>query len=539
MIKGAGRLGGWVAESGGDHKSFCVIRSSARMFSRERFFTIGGFSLIELLIVLAIFSILIGSVLGFFSSQRDVYVREDLKLERDQNLRMAMETISSELSTAGYRAADASFIEKLSSWVPPEFISSYPLSVSLDANPKITLGEDGRPDMITFACSVPTAANPTRLSEDSNETQLTLALSNSEAEEQYRTGDVLYVGYIPEYARVSSIDGNVLSIDTDPENPGLQPLSGSYAAGTPVGEISVVSYAVFNGNNDPKNKRHEAGCPLLKRKVNAGGFYPVAENISQMKVRETAGGALQLFLTAQTARKLLMEAGADEIDGKTEISMRNATQAGFATDCVKPAAPDGLNLENGLNGAFPCRILLSWDPVTTDATGNDLAEEKCRVTGYRIFFDMAPGVFGHHADVSVEDASGYILDVSGEASSVYYISVAAGNSGGFGEKSTEALISDNTPPERPTGISAVVVNPDKIALSWDENTECDLDGYLLFRKKGGGAFELVTGLLPAEGKRGCTDAGLEAGASYTYAIKAVDFGFNQSDLSDDITVVLP
>lgn len=499
----------------------------------------GGFSLIEILITMAIFSILIGSIFSFFSSQRDAYVREDLKLERDQNLRIALEAISRELQTAGYCAADEAFIRDLSSWAPPEFIPSYPLSVDLDANPKITLGDGDLPDMITFVCSIPTATNPTTLSEDSDETKLTVSLSKSDADKQYRTGDIVYVGYLPVIARVTEIDERVLTIDTDPGMSGLQPLTPVHPAGSPMGELSVVSYAVVNDENDPECSHHDRGRPLLKRKINAGGFYPVAENIAGMKVYKLSGDVLQVCLTAQTDRKHFMGKSDGGITMTSEISLRNATTPGLGSDCPKPAAPSGLTLENGLNGAYPCRILLTWDTVDKDTFGDDLTETGCPVTGYRIYYDVAEGIFGNHVDVSTEDVSGYVLDVSGMPSSEYHISVAAGNSGGFGGCSPEISMADDAPPERPTGLSAALDGSNGILLSWNENSECDLAGYYIYRKKDTGAFEPVNASRIGSGVGGYMDAGLEAGATYAYVMEAVDFGFNRSVYSNETLITFP
>lgn len=497
-----------------------------------------GFSFIELLIALAVFSILVGAIFGFFTSQRDTYLAEELKLERDQNLRIAIETIVRELSTAGYRAAGDAFLENLATWAPAEYLPTEPVLVTLDANPKITLGEGDLPDVMTFACTVPTETNPTALSEESDGTAITVSLSNSDSEKQYKPGDILAIGYLSEHARVVAVDGNTLTVDTDPEASGFQPLQETYPAGTPLEEISIVSYAVFNDQNDPEYKRHEAGRPVLKRKINAAGFYPVAENISLLKVISPADGVLQVSLTGLPARGRFEVSGSGEKVAGARVSLRNGLKAGFASDCTKPAIPAGLVVEDGLNESFPCRILISWEPVKEDALGNSLEAAGCPVTGYRVYFDGVSGAFGNHIDVSTEDASGYMVDVSAVASSEFYISVATENSGGLGERSPEAPIFDTTSPGKAGGLTAAVVGANSIGVSWDENSECDLAGYYLYRKKDSGSFTLVTGLIPA-GSGAYTDAGLEDGATYTYRVEAVDFGFNTGEMSDAVTVPLP
>lgn len=498
-----------------------------------------GFSLVEILIALAVFSILVCAILGFFSSQRKIYVMEDIRLERDQNVRMAIEALSNELSMSGFCSADRAFVERLSIWVPDKFIPTEPMAVVLDANPKITVGDDNMPDVITFASSIPTATNPTTLSLDSSETELTLSLSRSDVSRQFKKGDIVSVGYLPEYAKVTRIVGRTLTVDTDPESVGLQPLSGKYSTGAPVGEISVISYTVFNDENDPDFKRHEAGRPLLKRKVNAGGFYPVSENILRLKAVEPGAGLLQVSLTGLTEKEPLKTVGTGEMTLISEIALRNTTRTGFASDCSLPAAPSGLVIHKGLEEGFPCQIYLSWEQVTTDVPGKSLSELGCPVTGYRILYDVAAGVFGYHVGVSTEDASGYILDVSGVPSSEFYVSIAAENSGGFGNKSSEEVVSDEAPPERPAGVSAAVAGPNQIKLFWNENHECDLAGYLIYRRKDGGSLNLITGSLLTKGTVEYTDSGLESSAAYAYAIRAVDFGFNPSGFSEEVTIALP
>jgi prepilin-type N-terminal cleavage/methylation domain-containing protein len=496
-----------------------------------------GFSFIELLITLAVFSVFMAAVLGFFASQRDAYIDEDLRLERDQNLRMAADAISRELAGAGNRSAAYTFVSRLSDWVPSDYIPSYPLAVTLDANPKITLGDDDFPDVITFACAVTTDTNPTTLSGEASGSEITVSLSNTDSEKQFKAGDVVAVGYLPEYARVVAVDGNTLTIDGDPTAAGYQSFSRSLQSGSPLSEVSIVSYAVFNDENDPEYKRHDAGRPLLKRKINGAGFYPVAENISGMKVTEPEEGLIQVALTGEVHGAGAAGGYSGEAQAFCRVLLRNGVSAGFANDCIKPVAPSGLMAEEGLDESYPCRIMLSWDPVTTDILGNNLVAAGCPVTGYRIFFDTVSGVFGNYVDVTEADASGYELDVSGLPAAEYYLCVAAENSGGFGEKSPEVSVADTTPLEIPGGLSALVVGVNQILVSWEENTECDLAGYFLYRKKDTGSFSLLTGRL-SSGSR-YLDSGLSAGASYAYRVEAVDHGFHSGGVSDAVTVVMP
>jgi hypothetical protein len=243
-------------------------------------------------------------------------------------------------------------------------------------------------------------------------------------------------------------------------------------------------------------------------------------------------------LTGKAAQSPFPGAGNGSRTLGFRVSLRNDLPAGFASGCVKPEAPEGLVVAGGLDESYPCQVLISWDPVTKDVAGNSLEKTGCTVTGYRVYYDSVPEVFGYFADVAPEDATGFTLDVSGILSSKIYVSVAAENSGGLGKKSPEVVVNDTTSPEKAEGISAAAAGANAITVSWDENDECDLAGYYLYRKKSTETPELTTGLIPA-GSGEYTDAGLDAGVSYTYTIEAVDYGFNAGEMSDAVTVAVP
>ena len=83
---------------------------------------------------------------------------------------------------------------------------------------------------------------------------------------------------------MKGISGSYLIIDTNPIQSGNQGLKQAYPPGTEVGEISLVSYAVFTDQNDPGGNFHDKGVPVLKRKTNACGFEPLVEDITDLKV---------------------------------------------------------------------------------------------------------------------------------------------------------------------------------------------------------------------------------------------------------------
>ena len=499
-----------------------------------------GYSLIELLIVLAITSILLTLVFGFFQNQRYVYLWENQKLERDQNARTVLDLISQELKSAGFCAADRTFVESLECWVPSRFVPSFPLDVTLDTNPKVTLGDNGAPDMLTFACVMPTECNPTTSLERAKGTELMLALNKSETNKQYRIGDVIQVGCLPEYAVVRAVSGNTLSVDTDPVESGWQPFNREHPAGSFVGELYIVSYAVFNENNDPKFERHTAGCPVFKRKVNAGGFQPVAEHISDMRIDAFEQGSIRVTLTATTERPNFRNAnmnGALEIT--QEVFIRNTKEVQAATTCLKPAAPKHFFLYAGLDEDYPCRISMGWEEVSVNEGGEALEKLGCPVTGYRVFFDVAADTYGYYIDTDTEAKDGFILDAAGIPAAGFFISVAARNSGGLGHRSREIPIFDTIAPRAPKEFMAKVTGLDRVTLTWQDNPECDVAGYYVYRKTAMEGFKPIHGHLISQGKQIYEDLGLESGKTYGYVMEAVDFAFNAGERSDMVSITLP
>ena len=63
---------------------------------------VGGFTLVELLIAMAVSGIVMAAVMTSFLSQHDSYLVQDNVVEMQQNIRVAMELFTSEIRMAGY-----------------------------------------------------------------------------------------------------------------------------------------------------------------------------------------------------------------------------------------------------------------------------------------------------------------------------------------------------------------------------------------------------------------------------------------------------
>jgi len=93
---------------------------------------------------------------------------------------------------------------------------------------------------------------------------------------------------------------------------------------------------------------------------------------------------------------------------------------------------------------------------------------------------------------------------------------------------------DRFAPLTPRGISALAA-PASIELSWDQNTEPDLAGYIIYRADGEKPFApLAKCATPAY-----SDQQVQPGQLYRYAVSAFDQAGNESNRSEAVEVALP
>jgi prepilin-type N-terminal cleavage/methylation domain-containing protein len=499
-----------------------------------------GFSILELTVALLIFAVVLTSVYTLFESQsRSLFIQDQVS-EMAQSARAAANMMMREVRMAGYHALGNDLINNLSTFVPSNFIPSGPLTLNLDTNPKITAATSTDPDMITFLAVLDSDTNPTTIASQGSATTITLNLTSAETGAQYNVNDIIHIGYASEYAKVTAISGNTLTIDTNPNASGNQGLTETYAAGMPIGEISVVTYAVFNQDNDASFLNHSKGHPALKRKINEGNYETVAENITDMQVVSVGSGEIQLRLSARTDMpdsKFPVNGGYRTYDTDVKLKIRNASSVGTGSNCGLPAAPANVAIDSGqsLNASYPCKINLSWDAVTTDSAGNALSG-GCVLTGYRVFWDTTPG--GNANSIDVGNVTSYEIDVSGTQACTYYVTVAALNSGGAGTKSGEQSIMDAEAPSTPTMLTATSgADSNRVDLSWNFSLECDVTGYDIYRGvASGGPYTKTTAEPLSEYTHSYIDYGLLGCRTYYYVIKALDSCPNTSAASSEVSV---
>jgi type II secretory pathway pseudopilin PulG len=266
---------------------------------RQRITRSGGFQLVEVLVALGLLVSTLGVIYELFIRQAEAFREQGRKVNRQQVLRSSLEMISRDLRLAAYPDGEA--VRRLITdlGIPEAFLPRFPLAVTL-RDPVTVVSGGAAPDVLSMLTVLPNENNPSKLTRPvlAGENSLSLSLSPSEMNEQYRPGDMLFIGNPPEFALVRAINDRSLTVDADPVLPGWQGLKQARPAGTEVGEVSLVSYAVFTDGNDSAGRFHEMGRPVLKRKINAGGFDPVAEDIDHLKIQPGPNGSYDLEIGA-------------------------------------------------------------------------------------------------------------------------------------------------------------------------------------------------------------------------------------------------
>ncbi|MGA1867761.1 MAG: Ig-like domain-containing protein [bacterium] len=119
----------------------------------------------------------------------------------------------------------------------------------------------------------------------------------------------------------------------------------------------------------------------------------------------------------------------------------------------------------------------------------------------------------------------------------YYVSITAVDTGG-NESEFSDEVSSNTfqsgPPSAPTGLAGT---PGELSatLNWDENPECDILGYDIYRSPGcDETYDLIKSWIE---ETSYTDNNLVGGIEYCYYIRAIDIKYNDSEPSQSITII--
>jgi prepilin-type N-terminal cleavage/methylation domain-containing protein len=249
-----------------------------------------GFTLVELLVALAITLVVVASLSSTFVLQRKTYDTQQQINEMVQNARAAMDMMSSEMMMTGYGVTSTA----LSTWLNWA-------GVTFGNDPVIIQDGSGAlgSDIIYVAGCFDGAA--TILDADASPGDTTIDVDDASDFNTTTKSNICINGI--ERAVVTAVSGDTLTIDTDPGTTGNQGLSGDYdvsATTVNICVVKVISYSIVQETDGSGNTVY-----TLKRNENLGaGRQPLAENIIDMQVTQvpSTGTILGLEINPLTAQ---------------------------------------------------------------------------------------------------------------------------------------------------------------------------------------------------------------------------------------------
>jgi prepilin-type N-terminal cleavage/methylation domain-containing protein len=233
-----------------------------------------GFTMIELLIAVAIAGILLVSIYNLYISQSTTYTVQEQVSDMQQNARVAMNIISRHIRIAGFGQP---------SWTTINGTSGITYK-----GINVTDGGTGNPDTLNIVgCIDPP---PGKLASAAAVGSTTITLQSSDEANKFNTTTKsdIFIGEL-ENAKVTGISGAVLTIDTNPVQSGNQGLTNGYPVGTNVYLVKRVTYTIDSTS--------------LKRNENAGGGdEEIAVNVEDLQVTFTTP-TVNLSIRAKTRNK--------------------------------------------------------------------------------------------------------------------------------------------------------------------------------------------------------------------------------------------
>lgn len=253
-------------------------KTNFSLHSRGR--TLKGFSTLELMVALALASLITAALYTFMSKQHSVYTLQDQTAEMQQNLRGALEKITRDLEMAGFGKPW---------WTGINGSSGLDFSVKVTGGNTLEIVGCLDPPAATLASTA--AANSTTMTVQGQEG---LNFKSGSSVSTYKK-DISIDGKEP--VRITNVSGgtnNTLTIDRNPGGSGNQGLLYAYPATTT--KIYIVKYVSYSVNTavDP---------PVLQINEHQGaGDQPLADNISALQTSK-AGDVVTVTLTGRTRNR--------------------------------------------------------------------------------------------------------------------------------------------------------------------------------------------------------------------------------------------
>lgn len=97
---------------------------------------------------------------------------------------------------------------------------------------------------------------------------------------------------------------------------------------------------------------------------------------------------------------------------------------------------------------------------------------------------------------------------------------------------------DTTPPQPPTGLTVILINPSQVKLIWSKNQELDLAGYKLYRSTTPNFTVSSQNLVATLKVREYIDKNLKLSTTYYYKLTAFDTSNNESQPSQEVFIYI-
>ena len=257
-----------------------------------------GYTLTELIIVMATSGLLLGAVVSSFITQQNSYDLQAQIVEMTHNARTAIDRITRELRTAGYGVPESG-LSNWVDWLKDEDGKPITLTSPIQIIPR----KSGQNMLMLTGCFDPPIATVKGLPLPLVTQELDLRHAQKHTRDKLKSGNVLYIGR-NENAKITSVKSrpqhsNRIGIDTNPNKAGRQGLSGIYLD-TLIDQLPVELLDVITYKIDRDHENDSVPTLVLRRDKNTGGgAQPLAEHIETLSLTQH-DDLITVSLTART-----------------------------------------------------------------------------------------------------------------------------------------------------------------------------------------------------------------------------------------------
>jgi hypothetical protein len=338
-----------------------------------------------------------------------------------------------------------------------------------------------------------------------------------------------------------------------PQPPSLQlPRPVDDLAGARKGTRVVLSWTPPEETTDKQTLRH-IGATRVCRALNEFPMAQCRDVVAELKPSE---------MTSQEASGRKPKVAYEDVIAPTamganrfasyaiEVFNDRGRSAGLSNQVRVPLAPT-LPAPVDLRAVVtPEGVILHWTGISRSQLGPELQNYEFRYRVYRktegkTNYSLIEEVPLNGPEMTVPDKSfEWERTYDYKVASVTLLPQAAARSQseveGDDSPVVRVTVHDIFPPARPSGLQAVfsgVGQKPFIDLSWDPNSESDLQGYLVFRREGGQQpVALNKEPVRAPSYR---DENVQPGHKYTYFVRAIDVRGNASEPSPETSETVP